>query len=275
MHSSHRQTLPWIALVLFLLLSACGGRPPALSTALEDKDPVEQLVSLESDLDAARQEDLNVLSPRYFAKAERLYQEAQSMLEQETDLSEILLKITSGRVELQRSEQAAQIARTVLADVIKVRQLALAAGAADLGPEYTTTEERFLRLTQAIEDNDLDSAQKDKAKVFDAFDQLELRAIKERNLGEAHRLLDQANANRASRQAPWLWPRHSKNSLKLTLSSPTDDTSGKKFVRKLLKPSFILTAWSRSCCRAKACKTSPRNRSPCISRGCCIRQPSS
>lgn len=202
MHPSNRLNMPWITLVLVLLLSACGGRPPALSKAVENKDPVEQLVSLESDLDAARQENLDILSPRYFAKAERLYLEAQGMLERETDLSEILLKITAGRVELQRSEQTAQIARTVLADVIKVRELALAAGAADLGAEYTATEERFLRLTRAIEDNDLDSAQKDKAKVFDAFDQLELRAIKERNLGEAHRLLDQATANRAARQAP-------------------------------------------------------------------------
>jgi outer membrane protein OmpA-like peptidoglycan-associated protein len=202
MRPSNRLNMPWITLLLVLLLSACSGRPPAISTALENKDPVEQLTSLASDLDAARQENLNVLSPRNFAKAERLYQEAHGMLERETDLSEILLKITAGRVELQRSEQTAQIARTVLADVIKVRELALAAGAANLGTEYTETEERFLRLTRAIEDNDLDSAQKDKAKVFDAFDQLELRAIKERNLGEAHRLLDQATANRAARQAP-------------------------------------------------------------------------
>jgi outer membrane protein OmpA-like peptidoglycan-associated protein len=202
MHPLNRLNMPWITLLLVLFLSACGGRPPSLSTVVENQDPVEQLVSLESDLEAARQENLNILSPRYFAKAERLYQEAQDMLERETDLSEILLTITAGRVELQRSEQTAQIARTVLADVIKVRELALAAGAADLGTEYTATEDRFLQLTRAIEDNDLDSAQKDKAKVFNAFDQLELRAIKERNLGEAHRLLDQAIANRAARQAP-------------------------------------------------------------------------
>ncbi len=202
MHPLNRLNMPWITLLLVLFLSACGGRPPSLPTVVENQDPVEQLVSLESDLEAARQENLNILSPRYFAKAERLYQEAQDMLERETDLSEILLTITAGRVELQRSEQTAQIARTVLADVIKVRELALAAGAADLGTEYTATEDRFLQLTRAIEDNDLDSAQKDKAKVFNAFDQLELRAIKEQNLGEAHRLLDQAIANRAARQAP-------------------------------------------------------------------------
>ncbi len=202
MHPLNSLNMPWITLLLVLLLSACGGRPPSLSTVVENQDPVEQLVSLENDLDAARQESLNVLSPRYFAKAERLYQEAQGMLKRETDLSEILLTITAGRVELQRSEQTAQIARTVLADVIKVRELALAAGAANLGAAYTETADRFLRLTRAIEDNDLDSAQKDKAKVFNAFDQLELRAIKERNLGEAHRLLEQAIANRAARQTP-------------------------------------------------------------------------
>lgn len=202
MRPTKRLNIPWIALALVLLLSACGGRPPVLSTAPESKDPVEQLVSLESDIDDARVESLDVLSPRYFAKAEELYQEAQQMLEREADLSEILLKITAGRVELQRAEQTAQIGRTVLADVIKVRELALAAGAAELGPEFTATEERFLRLTRAIEDNDLDTAQKNKAKVFDAYDQLELRAIKERNLGEAHRLLEQAEANRAHRLAP-------------------------------------------------------------------------
>ena len=202
MHPSNRLNIPWISLLLVLFLSACVSHPPTLSPVVENKDPVEQLLSLNSDLDTARQENLNVLSPRSFAKAERLYQEAQDMLERETDLSEILLKITAGRVELQRCAQTAQIARTVLADVIKVRELALASGAADLGTEFTATEDRFLRLTRAIEDNDLDSAQKDKAKVFDAFDQLELRAIKERNLGEAHRLLDQAIANRAARQAP-------------------------------------------------------------------------
>lgn len=202
MHPLNRLNIPWVSLLLVLFLSACGGPPPSLSKAIENKDPVEQLLSLSSDLDAARQENLDVLAPRSFAKAERLYQEAQDMLDRETELSEILLKITAGRVELQRSAQTAQIARTVLADVIKVRELALAAGAANLGAEFTETEERFLRLTRAIEDNDLDSAQKDKAKVFDAFDQLELRAIKERNLGEAHRLLDQAIANRAARQAP-------------------------------------------------------------------------
>ncbi len=202
MHRSTRLNIPWITLLLVLFLSACGGHPPTLSTVLENKNPVEQLVRLNNDLDAARQESLNVLSPRSFAKAERLYQEAQNMLERQTDLSEILLKISASRVELQRCTQTAQISRTVLADVIKVRELALAAGAANLGAEYTETEERILRLTRAIEDNDLESAQKDKAKVFDAFDQLELRAIKERNLGEAHRLLDQAIANRAARLAP-------------------------------------------------------------------------
>lgn len=202
MCSSNRLILPWITLLLMLFLSACGGHHPSLSKIVENKDPVEQLLSLESDLDAARAENLHVLAPRSFAKAERFYQEAQGLLERETDLSEILLKISSGRIELQHSAQTAQIARTVLADVIKVRELALAAGAKSLGAEFTATEDRFLRLTRAIEDNDLESAQKDKAKVFDSFDQLELRAIKERNLGEAHRLLDQATGNRAARQAP-------------------------------------------------------------------------
>ncbi|MEZ4485317.1 MAG: hypothetical protein R2864_12265 [Syntrophotaleaceae bacterium] len=79
MRLSNRLILPWIALLL--LLNACGGRPPVPSSMIENKDPVEQLLSLESDLDAAREANLDVLSPRYFAKAERLYQDAQGLLE--------------------------------------------------------------------------------------------------------------------------------------------------------------------------------------------------
>lgn len=202
MHPSFRFFMPWISLLLLLSLSACGGRPKAVFTELEDKDPVDQLIRLEQDLEVARQARLDVLSPNNFANAEALFLEAQSLLKRERDLSEILLKITTGRVELQRAEQTAQIAHAVLPDVIKVRELALSAGAAELGQDFLAAEERFLRLTRAIEANNLDLAQRDKAKVFNAFDQLELRAIKERYLGETRRQLEQIMTNRAVRQTP-------------------------------------------------------------------------
>jgi len=185
-----------------LMLNACAGRMEVSQPALETNDPVEQLLSLESDLQAAREQQLDVLAPTCFAKAEELYQDARQMLAREEQLSAILLQITSGRVELQRAEQSARITRTVLADVIKVRSLALTAGAADLGKEFEEAEEGFLKLTRAIENNDLDWAQRHKAKIFDDFDHLELRAIKDKHLNEARELVLQGEQNRADKAAP-------------------------------------------------------------------------
>ncbi len=202
MRCTNRLGMLAAAFLALLMLNACAGRVEVSQTALETNDPVEQLLSLESDLQAAREQQLDVLAPTFFAKAEELYQDARQMLAREEQLSAILLQITSGRVELQRAEQSARITRTVLADVIKVRGLALTAGAADLGKEFEEAEEGFLKLTRAIENNDLDWAQRHKSKIFDAFDHLELRAIKDKHLNEARELVLQGEQNRADKAAP-------------------------------------------------------------------------
>jgi outer membrane protein OmpA-like peptidoglycan-associated protein len=202
MRCTNRLGILLAAFSALLLLNACAGRVVMPEPTLESNDPVEQLLSLESDLQAAEEQQLEVLAPTSFARAEQLYQDARQMLVREEQLSAILLQITSGRVELQRAEQSAQIARTVLPDVIKVRGLALTAGAADLGKEFEVAEEGFLKLTRAIEDNDLEWARRHKSKIFDAFDRLELRAIKEKYLSEARELVLQGEQNRAAKTAP-------------------------------------------------------------------------
>lgn len=199
---TNRSRMIAASFLALLMLNACAGRVEVPKPTIESNDPVEQLLSLESELQDGREQQLDVLAPTFFAKAEELYQDARQMLSREEELSAILLQITSGRVELQRAEQSAKITRTVLADVIKVRNLALAAGAADLGKEFDEAEEGFLKLTRAIEDNDLDRAQRHKSKIFDAFDRLELRAIKEKHLSETRELVLQAEQNRAAKKAP-------------------------------------------------------------------------
>ena len=118
------------------------------------------------------------------------------------EISEILEEITSGRLQLQRAEEMAQVARTTLPNVIKARELARAAGATSLGKDYVKAEKQFLKLTKAIEKNDLKYAQNNRDKVGAAFDQLEVRAIKEQKLGEARKLIDQAEEEGAKKLAP-------------------------------------------------------------------------
>lgn len=191
-----------VAVCLLLFLNACASRERIAPMVIETNDPVQQLISLEADLEAAREQQLDVLAPNSFAKADQFYREARQMLDREEVISDILLKTTSARVELQQAAQTSQIVRTVLADVIEVRDLALAAGAGNLEEDYAKAEDDFLKLTRAIEDNNLGWAQRHKSKSFDAFDQLELRAIKDKHLSEARKMIEISEQQKAGKIAP-------------------------------------------------------------------------
>ncbi len=189
-------------LVLLGTLAACGGAGLKVEPIPLTANPIEQINSLADDLGKARNKQLNVLAPSWFGKAEKSLVDAQRGLESGDSVSELLQKAAYGRAHLQRAEEAAEVVHTALDDVLKARELARSAGATAFGEAYAEVEEDFLDLTRAIEDNNLSKARKNKVGVINAFDQLELRAIKERTLGEVRRLMDEAQRNGADRIAP-------------------------------------------------------------------------
>jgi len=83
--------------------------------------------------------------------------------------------------------------------------LARNAGATSLGEDYADAEDRFIGLTRAIEDNNLNYAQRNQARVVERFRVLELRAIKVRTIGEVRRLIQSANVD--GRSTVCNWPR--------------------------------------------------------------------
>jgi outer membrane protein OmpA-like peptidoglycan-associated protein len=89
-----------------------------------------------------------------------------------------------------------------LPNAIKARNLARDAGATSLGKRYTDAEEQFLNLTRAIEDNNLNYAQRSQARVAERFRELELRAIKVRTIGEVRRLIKDAENKDMQKIAP-------------------------------------------------------------------------
>jgi OOP family OmpA-OmpF porin len=184
------------------LLSACAGRQVSMEAAPATVNPSEEVNRFDNEISNAQKNQLNVLSPSSFAKAEGYLMDAKKALESRGELSQILEMIALGRTQLQHAEEIAQVARTTLPNVIKARELARAAGATSLDEDYVKAEEQFLRLTKAIENNDLKYAQNNRQRVAAIFDQLELRTIQEKTLGEARRLIKQAEANGARKLAP-------------------------------------------------------------------------
>jgi outer membrane protein OmpA-like peptidoglycan-associated protein len=185
------------------LLSACAGNQLKVEPIPESKDPRPYLTRLDADIGTARKNEIDVLAPTWFGKAEKSLKEAQKSLDRGEDSSKVFKKIDKGRAELQRAEELAQLSRIALSDAIEARGFARAAGAAQLGKDYAKVEGQFLELTKAIEGNKLSRVRRKNADVTLAFRRLELQAIKEQALGEARKLIGEAENAGAPTIAPF------------------------------------------------------------------------
>ena len=174
------------------LLIACAGSQVSMEEAPATVNPGEEVNRFDNEISNAQKDQLNDLATSSFDEDDGYLMDAKKALGSGDKLSQIMEMIALGRTQLQHAEEIAQVARTTLPDVIKARELARAAGATSLDEDYAKAEEQFLKLTKAIENNDLKYAQNNREKVASVFDQLELRTIQEQTLGEARRLIKQA-----------------------------------------------------------------------------------
>lgn len=184
-----------------LLIVACAGNLQTAQPVATTDNPVELVNRFDDEVTTARRNKINVLSPTWFARAENSLKEARTSLERGDEISNIFRSVGTGRTQLTKAEDMAQIAQTTLPDVIKSRDMARAAGATELD-DYANTEQDFLALTKAIENNNLRQAQQGRVKVANAYQDLELRAIKKETIGEVRKLIEQAEKEDAKKYAP-------------------------------------------------------------------------
>jgi hypothetical protein len=187
---------------MVLLFGACGGDKLKLEPIAKSENPAELISRLDRDIANARKDQVNVLSPVWFANAEASLRMAKTGLKQGDRISKILKSVSEGQAQLKTAKDKAKLSRSNLATVIKGRSMARAAGATELGRDYVAAEERFLELTRAVEKGNLRYAKKNRARVQEDFRKLELRAIKTRTLGEVRKLLDQARKRGDHKIAP-------------------------------------------------------------------------
>jgi len=187
---------------IILMLLACAGQQLEVKPISKSENPQELINQLDNDIALAYKNQLNVLAPTWFGKSNASLVAAKKGLEEGDQLSKILDDIATGRAQLVRAEEIARVSKTTLPNAIKARNLARDAGATTLGNEYSDAEQRFLKLTRAIEDNDLNYAQRNQAGVAEGFRDLELRAIKVRTIGEVRRLMEDAKDKDLQKIAP-------------------------------------------------------------------------
>jgi outer membrane protein OmpA-like peptidoglycan-associated protein len=185
-----------------LALAACA---PALQVNPIDlsADPTAQVKSLKESLDSARKDEVPLLSPTWFARADASGSEAAKLRERGGEIETILKTVARGKAELEQASRYAGIARKELNEAYQARKDAITAGGAELyAREFEDIGQRFRNLAQEVESEDLSGARKRLKGVVATYRNIELRAIKQHTLGEARRLIDAALKNNARREAP-------------------------------------------------------------------------
>lgn len=189
-------------LVLLIGLAGCAGSALKVAPISMSDNPSTNIAQLEKDLAEARATQIHVLAPTWYGEAEDFLTKARSGLANKDSVGKVLQNVAYGHAHLDRAKEYALIAQSAIAQAIKARELANAAGAGVFGDDYLRVETAFIALTADIENNNLSRAEKNEAKVAQDFADLELRAIKENTLGTVRQLLTAAESDDAKKIAP-------------------------------------------------------------------------
>ncbi len=194
----------WLSATLFVVSLLVGCTSPNLKVppvAISD-NPSSKIFELEETLAAGRIDQVNVLSPTWYGKAESSLDKARYGLAYGDSVNDILTNVAYGHAYFGKAQEYAVIARSTIPEAIKARTLASAAGAASFDQDFQEMENQFISLTMDIENNNLNRAEKYETRVAQGYADLELRAIKEKTLGEVRSLLTAAEKEGATRLAP-------------------------------------------------------------------------
>lgn len=181
---------------------ACSHQPP-LQEFPETADSAEEVKKLDADIRTALKNQVNVLSPRSFKRAQEALVQAKGDQEKFKASKVILHRIAEGRAYLRRSQDFAQVSQTNMEDVVVARQQAITAGAVQYMPsDFSNADENLRLVTSDVEDNDLTGMEKNRGRLQSAYLDLELEAIKSNYLKRTQETIQLALKEGAREFAP-------------------------------------------------------------------------
>jgi len=152
-----------------LVLVACSGPQLKLEPIPVTANPTVEADKLDAELAAGRQMELDALAPMWFGRAADSLADAREGIQRRGQLETIFESISRGRAQLKKAEQAAKITRAALPAAVMARETARAGGAAAKEQVYADAEKLFRRLARAVEEDDVNYAQRRQQEAVDAF----------------------------------------------------------------------------------------------------------
>ena len=176
-------------LFLFLLLAYLI-IPPTKAPAQNIESSINMLAE---QLDSAKEQNLHLISPLYYSRAQEKLAEAQTRYKQGGKIEEIRKSLDQSTEHLNKAMQFHQVGKVVLDDAISMRQNAYAAEAHNLANgTWTNAEKKMYDAGRKIENGDHNAARKLAAEAKSRYDAAELEAIQKTVLGQARQLQSQS-----------------------------------------------------------------------------------
>lgn len=195
-------TRPMLFAVLATGLAACSSGP-TIQEYSNTANPTEEISKLDADIGSALTRQTDVLAPYNFRKALNARDDAKKSLDKQRSSKDTLEMVAKSRAYLQRSNNFADVAHQNIEDVLIARSAAILAKAPELKKdEFKNADDKLKDVAADIEDNDLQSAIKNRSALQLAYLDLELQSIKLARLGPPRGTIAQAVKDGAKDFAP-------------------------------------------------------------------------
>ena len=151
----------------------------------------------------AEERDAKLLAPRSYERGMKDYRDAESALERGRNIETVRANAADAANNFNAAAEAARLARTALAQVMKSRQDAANAKAPELSADiWQEAQRKFGEAIRMLERGDLKGAKRRDIEATSLYRDAELVAIKAQYLTETRRLLSDADRARVGRYAP-------------------------------------------------------------------------
>ncbi|MFQ5609971.1 MAG: OmpA family protein, partial [Woeseiaceae bacterium] len=152
---------------------------------------------------AADAANAELLAPRSYGRGMKEYRDAETALERGRNIETVRSNAADAANHFNTATEAAQLASTALAQVMKSRQDAANARAPELEPDlWQQAQRKFGDAIRLLERGDLKGAKRREIEATTLYREAELIAIKAQYLNETRQVLAQADRARVGRYAP-------------------------------------------------------------------------
>ncbi|HEY8270588.1 MAG TPA: hypothetical protein VIG33_06835, partial [Pseudobdellovibrionaceae bacterium] len=189
--------------ILAILFAACSGKPPRTQELPSTADASAELQTTEKMLTEAKTNNLDILAPKSYERAEESLNDARAALTKGKSKEQVLENIAESRAWLSEAQSRGEVTRTASKGLAEARSGAIQANAPTLfSKEFGKLEKETRDLTEDAEKGDVKSIGKRADSLSQSYLKLETEAIARNTLGEAQLNLQAARKDGAAKTSP-------------------------------------------------------------------------